>query len=106
MLVPVKKTHENNTPTFRQENQTVAIDVAQKQRESESNIQFEDKRPEAIQMAKLQEMANVFSQNTSGGGSVFEFLDYRPESIAAGNGRQWPSSSSAKGSSGNGEQQS
>lgn len=49
------KTHENKR-------QSVANAVSQKKSDSKSTFQFEDNRPEAIQMRKLQEMASNRSQ--------------------------------------------
>ncbi|MEM8998818.1 MAG: DUF4157 domain-containing protein [Bacteroidota bacterium] len=55
----------------------VANAVSQKKSASKSTFQFEDNRPEAIQMWKLKEMANSYSQKNS-----LQFMDNRPEAIA------------------------
>ena len=67
-------THANST----QESQSTAVadTVAQKMSNSRSDFQFEDNRPEAIQMRKFQETARSYSQK-----NALQFVDNRPEAL-------------------------
>lgn len=62
-----------------QENKSKAVAnaVSQKKSNSKSAFQLEDNRPEALQMRKLQEMANNHAKK-----NAFQFVDNRPEAVA------------------------
>lgn len=58
MNTHANKAQENTLPAKRQESQSVANEVSQKQRGSKFSFRFADNRPEAVGQRKLQEIAD------------------------------------------------
>jgi len=71
------KTQENTESENRRKNQSAANALSQDRSGGESTFYFVDNRPEAIQMRKLQELANSSARN-----GPFQFVDNRPEAVA------------------------
>ena len=62
-------------------NQATVIEAPQVQSVEGSVFEFEDKRPESIQMAKLQGMANEGFQSPRQRTTNLRFIDNRPETV-------------------------